>query len=277
MLIDWFTVGAQAVNFLILVWLMKRFLYKPILQTIDTRDKRIAKDIADAEAKQADAQKEHEEFQHKNDEFDKQRTALLDKAMSEANGERLRLLEKAREAADALGLKRQEALKSDAHNLHQAISQRAQEEVFAIVRKTLKDLATTDLEERLGQVFIRRLQELDGPTKAGLVGVLKSGSEPAILRSAFDLPEDQRAVIQNALNETFSIEVRLRFETAPKLISGIEFSVHGQKVAWSISDYLMSLERGVAELLKEKEKPIAKPKLSPGPKADSSEPEDKSS
>ena len=27
MLIDWFTVGAQALNFLILVWLMKRYLY----------------------------------------------------------------------------------------------------------------------------------------------------------------------------------------------------------------------------------------------------------
>ena len=42
MLIDWFTVGAQALNFLILVWLMKRFLYKPILHAIDAREKRIA-------------------------------------------------------------------------------------------------------------------------------------------------------------------------------------------------------------------------------------------
>ena len=42
MLIDWFTVGAQALNFLILVWLLKRFLYKPILDAIDAREKRIA-------------------------------------------------------------------------------------------------------------------------------------------------------------------------------------------------------------------------------------------
>jgi F-type H+-transporting ATPase subunit b len=45
MLIDWFTVGAQTLNFLILVWLMKRFLYKPILNAIDTREKRIAKEL----------------------------------------------------------------------------------------------------------------------------------------------------------------------------------------------------------------------------------------
>jgi len=37
MLIDWFTVGAQALNFIILVWLMKRFLYKPVQDAIAAR------------------------------------------------------------------------------------------------------------------------------------------------------------------------------------------------------------------------------------------------
>ena len=35
MLIDWFTVAAQVVNFLVLMWLLKRFLYKPIVYAID--------------------------------------------------------------------------------------------------------------------------------------------------------------------------------------------------------------------------------------------------
>jgi F-type H+-transporting ATPase subunit b len=56
-----------------------------------------------------------------------------------------------------------------------------------------------------------------------------------VVRSAFDLPADQRAAIQNALNETFSAEVRIRFETAPDLIGGIELTTNGQKVAWSIA------------------------------------------
>ena len=280
MLIDWFTVGAQALNFVILVWLMKHFLYKPILQAIDAREKRIAKEIADADGKKAEAQKEHDEFQHKNEEFDKQRAALLDKATDEAKAERQRLLDEAHKAADALSLKRQEALSTEAHSLHQAITQRAQQEVFAIARRTLKDLATTSLEERLGEVFTRRLREMDGQSKAGLAEALRSASGPAIIRSAFDLPNDQRAVIQNALNETFSSEVRVRFETAPNLISGIELSTNGQKVGWSISEYLLSLEKGVAELLKEKDKPIAKPEpkpeAKPETKPESTEPEDKS-
>jgi F-type H+-transporting ATPase subunit b len=78
------------------------------------------------------------------------------------------------------------------------------------------------------------------------------------LRSAFDLPAEQQAAIQNALNEISSAEIHIRFETVPDLISGIELTTNGQKVAWSIADYLTSLEKGVDELLKEKDKPKAK-------------------
>ena len=268
MLIDWFTVSAQVLNFIILVWLMKRFLYKPILNAIDAREKRIAAELADADAKKADAQKDRDEFQHKNEEFDRQRAALLSKATNEAKAERQRLLDEARQAANALSAKRQETLRNDAHNLNQAISRRARQEVFAIARKALTDLATTSLEERLGEVFTRRLREMDGKAKEGLAGALKTASNPALVRSAFELPAEQRAAIQNALNETFSAEIHVRFETAPDLISGIELTTNGQKVAWSIADYLASMEKNVDELLKEKDKPIAKIEPKPEAKAE---------
>jgi len=248
-LIDWFTVGAQALNFVILVWLMKRFLYKPILHAIDAREKRIATELADAEAKRAEAQKERAEFQHKNEEFDRTRAALLTQMTNEANAERQRFLDEARKAAGALSAKLQETLRNDAHQLNQVIARRTQQEVFDVARKALADLATTSLEERLGEVFTRRLREMDGKAKAGLAEALKTASAPALVRSAFDLPAEQRAVIQNALNETFSAEVHVRFETAPELVSGIELTTNGQKVAWSIADYLASLEKGVSEIL----------------------------
>jgi F-type H+-transporting ATPase subunit b len=274
MLIDWFTVGAQALNFLILVWLMKRYLYKPIRHAIDEREKRIAAELANADAKKAEAQKEHDEFQHKNAEFDQQRAALLSKATDEAQAERQRLLDEARKAAVALSSKRQETLKNEEHTLHQAIRRRTQQEVFAIARKALTDLATTSLEERLGEVFTRRLREMDGKAKEGLGAALKTASDPAVVRSTFDLPSEQRAAIQNALNETFSAEIRVRFETAPDLISGIELTTNGQKVAWSIADYLASLEKGVDELLKEKDKREAKaePKLETKPEVQEAKP-----
>ena len=263
MLIDWFTVGAQALNFLILVWLMKRFLYKPILHAIDAREKRIAAELADADAKKAEAQKERDEFQHKNEEFDQQRAALLSKATDEAKAERQRLLDEARQAADALRAKRQDALKREQQSLNDEITRRTQEEVFAIARKTLTDLAGTSLEERMSEVFTRRLRELNGEAKEGLAKALKTSSDPVLVRSAFDLPSEQRAAIQHALNETFSAEIQVRFETAPDVISGIELTANGRKVAWSIADYLASLEKSVGELLKEQSKP--KPNLKPKP------------
>ena len=263
MLIDWFTVVAQVLNFLILVWLMKRFLYKPILHAIDAREQRIAKELADADTTKTEAEKEREKFQKKNEKFDRQRAALLNQATDDAKAERQRLLDEARKAADSLSAKRMETLRNDTRNLSQAISRRTQQEVFAIARKALTDLATTSLEERLGEVFTRRLREMDGQAKAGLAEALKTASAPAFVRSAFDLPAEQRAAIQHALNETFLAEIHVRFETAPDLISGIELTTNGQKVAWSIADYLASLEKGVDELLKEKDASDAKAELTP--------------
>ena len=263
MLIDWFTVGAQALNFLILVWLMKRFLYRPVLDAIDAREKRIAAAIADADQKKAEATKEREEFQHKNEEFDQQRTALLRKATDEAEAERQRLFDEARKAADSWSAKRAETLRNDARNLRQAISRRTQQEVFAIARRTLTDLAGTSLEERMSEVFTRRVRELNSEAKEGLAKALKTSSDPMLLRSAFELPSEQRAAIQHALNETFSADIQVRFETAPDSISGIELTTNGQRVAWSIADYLASLEKGIDELLKEKD--IAGAKAEPEP------------
>ena len=262
MLIDWFTVGAQALNFLILVWLMKRFLYQPILHAIDAREKQIAAKLGDADAKETEAQKQRDEFRHKNEAFDRQRAELLSKATDEANIERQRLLDEARKAADAVSAKRQEALINEARSLSKAVSRRTREEVFAIARKTLSDLAGTTLEERMGDVLTHRLQAMPDAAKATFTKALKTGSDPALVRSAFALPAAQQKAIQKTINATFSTDIQVNFETAPDLISGIELSANGQKIAWSIADYLASLEKGVDELVAKNDVPEVKPGLS---------------
>jgi F-type H+-transporting ATPase subunit b len=119
----------------------------------------------------------------------------------------------------------------------------------------------------MADVFARRVRELDGRAKSDLAEALKAASDPALVRSAFDLPAAQRTAIQDAINETFSGEIRVRFETAPDLVGGIELTAGGQKVAWSIADYLGSLEKGVDELLKTNETTEQPPKseAAPGP------------
>jgi F-type H+-transporting ATPase subunit b len=257
MLVDWFTVGAQALNFLILVWLLKRLLYKPILHAIDAREQRIAAELADADGKRAEATRERDEYRQKNELFDQQRATLLGQAIDAANAERLRLLDEARQAADALRSKRQDAVMREQQSLHDEIIRRTREEVFAIARRTLTDLAGVGLEERMSEVFTQRMRELSGETRDGLARALATASASARIRSSFDLPEVQRAAIQKALNETFSADIPVQFETAPEIISGIELTTNGRKVAWSIADYLASLEKSVGDLLKEQSRTAA--------------------
>jgi len=252
MLIDWFTVGAQVLNFLILVWLLKHFLYHPILDAIDAREERIAKELADADAKKAEAAKERADFEQKNAAFDKEKASLLAQATAAADTERQRLLDVARQDAADLAAKRQESLRQEAKNLHQEISRRAQQEVFAIARKALGDLAGATLEERMVAVFVDRLQALGNDEKQTLVSTLKLENVPILVRSSFDLPSEQQAVIKATVHDFLGTDVDLIFETAPDLIGGIELSSDGQKLAWSIAAYLTALESSVGELLKTK-------------------------
>jgi F-type H+-transporting ATPase subunit b len=259
MLIDWFTVAAQLVNFFVLVWLLKRLLYGPVLDAIDARERRIAASLADAAANQKRAEDEREAFEVKNEALDQQRDQLLGQAREEAQAEGGRLLDEARQAALALRAKRQEALAREQVLLSDEITRRARGEVFAIARKTLMDLAGTSLEERISEAFTRRLRGLDARAKDGLAKALKGSSQPVLVRSAFELPAEQRAAIRQALQETVSADIQVRFEAGPDVIGGIELSANGWKVAWSIAAYLGSLEKAVGNLLNQEAAPGADP------------------
>ncbi|WP_291010702.1 F0F1 ATP synthase subunit B [Hydrogenophaga sp.] len=255
MLIDWFTVGAQLLNFIILVWLMKRFLYQPVLDAIAAREQKIAAQLADAAATKAEAHERQEEFEKKNQAFDEQRADLLRKAKEEAKAERDRLQLAASEQADAASAQRAKALLADAQHLHGEITRQTQQQVFDISRRVLGDLAGVDLEQRACEVFIERLQAVEGPDLATLGAALRgvSDAEPALLRSAFELAQPQREAIHTALEACFGQPVPLKFEATPELVSGIELSAKGQKLAWSISDYLLALSSDLEERLGVKE------------------------
>lgn len=251
MLIDWFTVGAQVLNFLILVWLMKRFLYQPVLDAIAAREQKIAEELADAAASKSEAQQRQDEFRQKNEAFDEQRDELLRQATAAAKAERERLRAEARQAADAASSALAKALLIDAQHLRADMTRHTQDQVFDISRRVLGDLASVSLEQQACKVFIQRLRAIDDTAQATLGEALKAASdaEPALLRSAFALPPAQQSAIQVALDETFGRPIPLKFETAPELVSGIELSAQGQKLAWSIADYLAALSSGLQERL----------------------------
>lgn len=252
MLFDWFTLAAQLVNFLILVWLLKRFLYKPILNAIDEREKLIAMHLQDAESIKAEASKELDNYQQKNSLFDEQRQELLNQAIGEVNTERQRLLEQTRNEVETLRLRLMETLQAEQLNMSSEIIRRTRTEVFAIARKTLADLASVDLEDQMASVFIRRLKTLNPDERKSLYSALKSPVPKIAIRSTFDLLPAQQSDIQNALKSALNLATDIQFETAPHLVSGIELITNGYKVAWTIEDYLGSLETHITQLLNEK-------------------------
>lgn len=247
MLIDWFTVVAQAVNFLVLVWLLKRYLYKPVLAAIDAREKQIALALADAASQRTAAEQQRSAFAAKQSALDAESVGLLKQAASAAAAERTRLLAEARAEANGLRAQQMTALRDDQARLRQSIAHLAEQEVLAIARKVLKDLAGASLEQRIAVVFGQRLRAMDATAKEPLVAALRAGSE-AVLYSAFDLGEAPRALIQSAVDETFAASIRLRFEVSAETICGVEVRVGGQKLAWSMADSLSGLEEKMASL-----------------------------
>ncbi len=249
MLFDWFTFVAQLINFLILAWLLKRYLFKPILDTIDQRESMIANQLHEAEDSKTKANDEFEHYQQKKSAFDQQRDELFNEAISQVNAEKQKLLVQTRHEVESLRLRLQESLRTEQQNMGSEIIRRTRTEVFAIVRKTLSDLASVNLEDQMAGVFINRINNLQPGEKKLFYAALNNSSGEILIQSMFDLPVAQQSAIQQAIKNNLEIELEINFKTVPQLVSGIELISGGYKISWSIEEYLSSLETHIAELL----------------------------
>lgn len=243
MQVDWFTIIAQALNFLVLVWVMKRFLYKPILGVIDEREKRISDQVAAADMMKVEAKKERDEYEEKNGKLIHESAALMDSAKAEAHAERQKLLEEARETAEAYSAKHKEALKNEELALRLEIEKRIRKEVLALVRDALSALAGIGLEERIVELFNDRIQTMEDEEKQTLRTALKGSDNSVTVRSGLDLNDKQKATTEEIIKTLLGADTRIIFETEPDLISGIELNANGHKAAWSIDEYLSSINR----------------------------------
>lgn len=248
MLIDWFTVCAQAINFLILVWLLHRYLYKPVLAAIDAREQKIAAKIKDAETQETKAKAAGEELRKHNEAFDQERDALMRKATQAGATERQRIIESARQDSELLRVKLAQALGAERAELSRQLTVRAQAEVFALTRKALSELAGTSLEDRMVEVLIERLRALPQSQRLALTGI-PSAAQAVLVRSADDPSAAERSKLEASIREIMGATVVVRFETAPELICGLELSMAGQKLAWSVADYLSTLAQNATAIV----------------------------
>ncbi|MCK4391053.1 MAG: F0F1 ATP synthase subunit B [Desulfobacterales bacterium] len=252
MLIDWFTVTAQVINFLVLVYLLKRFLYGPIIRAMDQREKRIALRLEEGQKKKDEAQQEMALYQKKNRDLDNQREEKLSRIKEEAEARRKEFINEARNEVDAIRARWHEAIQREKAAFLQNLRQRAGKQTCAIARRVLKDLANVDLERHIIRVFIERLRNLDDQERTALKESIRKSGRKINLRSAFEIPQDMAREIAAVLQNQGTDPVDLQLEISSDLICGIELKVHGRKIAWSLEDYVDTLEEAVVEALEGK-------------------------
>ena len=252
--INWFTVIAQIVNFLILVWLLKRFLYKPVLDAIDAREKKIASQLEDAATKKAEAKKDKELFRLKNETFDRERSEKMNEVHNQIDSEKQRLFEEVRKESTVLRSKFEDSLKQQEQEIVDRLKRKTKDAVFEIAGKTLSDLASANLEEQVVNVFIKKIKDLDGAAKSKFIDALKNNEGAITIKSVFDLSDRSKKELEKAIEKITGKQNDFQYGLEPELVSGIEIETASYQLSWNIDSYLDSLKKD--SIIKEKEHAI---------------------
>jgi F-type H+-transporting ATPase subunit b len=158
MLIDWFTVGAQVVNFLILLVLLKIFLFDRIKQAMDQRENNIKERFDKAKEQEAKAKESRESFEKKTQSLQDEWDARLKQADKEAKEQRESLIKAAREEVDGLKNKWQNALEQEKASFFDRFKKQAARLIFDTVEKTLSHLADTRAQDQAVKKFLSRFE-----------------------------------------------------------------------------------------------------------------------
>ena len=250
-LIDWITVAAQIVNFLILVALLKYLLYGRILSAIDKREQEIARRWKEAERDRALTATELEAARDKNRELDAERDKLLGVVREEVEQYRQELSATVRGEVEQQQVRWAEALQEESAAFLRDLSKRASQEVCTIARRALLDLAGTELEHCIVNYFLARLRQLDADARAEMTASLSGGNNAMLVQTAFVLSAEQQHAIAGTLHEQFGPTAEIRFEQSADLICGIALLTDAHKLAWTLRDYLSDLEQDVQQTLDE--------------------------
>ncbi|AGL03409.1 F0F1 ATP synthase subunit B family protein [Desulfoscipio gibsoniae] len=249
--VDWFTVLAQVINFLIFVALLKRFLYGPILRNMDQREAGIAARLEKAAQKEKDAGAEAEAFRQKLRELEEQSAAMLASVREEAEALRKDLSNRARNEVNAAQARWYEAFQEQKNTLLLDLRRSAGKQVYAVAKQALRDLAGVKLNQQMIEAFMQQFRAIDPGERSLLAQAIGQSGGVVVLRSAFEIDPEMRAKVDSTIREVIAGDIELRFETVPGLIAGLEMTAHGRQVAWHLDNYLDRLKESFARVLDE--------------------------
>jgi F-type H+-transporting ATPase subunit b len=244
MLIDWFTLTAQIINFVLLVWLLKRFLWGKVVRAIDERENRIAARLADADEKTRQASRCMEELQACAAEQQAQREELMARARKEADELRLAMIQEARGRVRQQEAQWLEDLKRAQRTFLDEVRRCLMAQIMAVIRRALAELASTDVQRAAAEVLIERLRTIDA---GSLRDLLADGA--IAVRSASELPRELRGRIETVLGSRLGQPVHVDFIQDPAMSWGLELRSNGRCIGWNPESYLDSLEDGLRKAL----------------------------
>lgn len=245
MLIDWFTVAAQMVNFLILVALLKRFLYGPIIKAMADREAGIAARLEEARRQAEAAELVKDELREKNRAFEKKSTAMLAAARQEAEDERSALLRQTREEAEHKRMVWEEALQREQTAFRRQWRLHAGSQFVQVARQALGGLAEAELEQQMVQVFLKRLGALPENLRQDLSETIRRSGSQISIASSFEISPESRFLLEKAVRNRLASAGTFQYRIAASLLCGIELTADGLRVGWNLEDYLGDLEAGL--------------------------------
>lgn len=252
MTIDWITVTAQIVNFLILVWVLKRLLYQPVLDAMAAREQRIAERLDAAVLREHVAQDAAEDHRRARERLAEDRERILSDARAAAEQERTEAQAQTRlELADARAHWHKQ-LEAEKAEFLARLRLQAMEAVSAMARRALADLADTDLEAHMIDLFERRLKELDTETRQALQG----HGAPLQVVTAFVLGDPTRERLTHSIKSSIGTDATVAFSRSAELICGIELIAGGHRVGWNVGEFVDDLGERVEHMLSHSASPL---------------------
>lgn len=252
MLIDWFTVGAQIVNFLVLVYLLKRFLYGPIINAMEKREEKIANRLKEADQKRAEAEEEVNAYRRKSRELDDSRDEILDRARQEADSLKKELIKKVREEVEEQKERWHEALNEEKEAFLKELKRRTGMQIYSVANRALADLADVELEQYMAEVFIKKIQRLDKEKRKKISdSIKKSGHETVAICSAFEIPKNEKQKITKAIHEYIMEGIEVDYRISQELLCGVELRVDSYVIGWNLEDYLKQLQEDASRVLED--------------------------
>ncbi len=250
-MIDWFTVAAQAVNFLILAGLLKHFLYDRVVNAMDERERRIQERLDEADRKWNEAERKKDSFENKQRELEDRRENMIADAKREAEKKRDQLIEDAREEARGEREKWLDSLDRERETFLGELKTMMTREVGAVAAKALREMADADVDEKMADVFTERLEALSGDALEEIRSGPR-GSTRAYVDSAFELPPGRKSRITRVIHEKLGEDLEVDYRVADDMALGVRLSVEDRRVSWTIEDYLSEIEERALEFLREK-------------------------